>query len=282
MPADSRPLTVTVLAVLWFFGILLYPISGLSLASATGWSGLGWLYLAAAAFMALISGVLGFGLWTRASWARSVQIAFAGLGLLTCAYTPASGLILWYMLRGETAEAFSGRRRTSAGGSQEPLFAIGIVACLILSLFLGGIVAAIAIPSLLRAKAVASRPAAEVVGRMRSVAAAQQAFSSGTCGAYADLEGLMRPASVIPNYPASGPSFLDAKFQAAEEAGYRFELTVEELVDPSDGCPARAFRRFAYVATPLVNSGRHMLVTEDGVVRGAQGRPAAPSDPPVE
>ena len=88
----------------------------------------------------------------------------------------------------------------------------------------------------------------------------QRQFSAGTCpGAYGDLEALLRPSTAIPSYPADGPAFLSPEFQGAEAFGYRFELTATER---AEGCPSKAWRRYAYAATPT-GPGRHLLVGTD-------------------
>jgi Inner membrane component of T3SS, cytoplasmic domain len=106
-PEPPRPLTLTVLAMLWMISIVLYPLAGV--VAAQGRSG------AAAALsivlglvLAVVSAGMAFGLWTRRSWARGTQIAVAGLGLLLCPFTLASVAVLAYMLRPSTAAHFSG------------------------------------------------------------------------------------------------------------------------------------------------------------------------------
>jgi hypothetical protein len=120
------------------------------------------------------------------------------------------------------------------------------------------------------------------VARLRKLAAAEEEFRSGTCvNAYADLDGLVNPGSAIPNYRPDGPTFLPPEFARAEAVGYRFDLTVEDPVPATEGCAARGFRRFAYVATPADGTLRHLLLGPDGVVHAASGRPATPDDAAV-
>jgi hypothetical protein len=112
------------------------------------------------------------------------------------------------------------------------------------------------------------------------MAAAQAEFRSGTCvNAYADLEGLLKPGTAIPNYRPDGPAFLPPEFGRAEALGYRFELTVDDPVPETEGCAARGYRRFAYVAQPTEAGGRHLRVGPDAVVHAADGRPATDEDP---
>ncbi len=76
-----------------------------------------------------------------------------------------------------------------------------------------GIIAAIAIPSLLRARVSANESA--TIGDIRTVISGQAAFQSANGGWYAGSLSCMNnpaggPAACIPNYPATAPTFLDA------------------------------------------------------------------------
>jgi hypothetical protein len=280
-----RPLTVTLLAALWALGVPLYLLAGVATAFAPGAGKV--VPILFGVSMAGLSGLMAFGLWSRSPWARTLQIALAGLGLLTCAFTPVSAAILFYMLREETKIQFSGRTdyrflapreiETLSRAGSEPLFSAGILVGLGIAVVLSGIIAAFAIPSFARA-----RPGGGDTGeiaataRLRTLAAAERAFSSGTCGHFADLDGLLRPSQVIPNYPAGGPAFLSPEFAQAEAGSYRYELSVQDPVPASDGCPSRSYRSFQYTATPLGSSGRTLSVGPDGVVKDADGQPVGP------
>jgi hypothetical protein len=289
-----RSLAITVLAVLWMLGILVYAGSGLWLAAV----GQGPTRIAAVVCCglgALVSVAMAFGLWTRAGWARVLQIVLAGVGILTCAFAPVSIAILVYMLRADTRLQFSGldvgelapadaeRLRGDASGLP---FTIAILAALLVSLLLvGG--ASFALGTLgvgLQNLNQTSSAALEggAVANLRTLASAQEAFRAGTCDGFSDLGGLMNPASLIPNYPVAGPSFLPQDFALAERGGYRYELRVEDPLQPSDGCPSRLYRRYVFTASPLAGAGRHFLVAADGLVRFAQDRPATLQDPPLE
>ncbi len=73
-----------------------------------------------------------------------------------------------------------------------------------------GIIAAIAIPSLLRARVSANEAA--TIGDIRTVISAEAAYHSATQGRYGVLTCLSTPsnAGCIPNYAATAPTFLDA------------------------------------------------------------------------
>ena len=74
-----------------------------------------------------------------------------------------------------------------------------------------GIIAAIAIPSLLRARVSANE--AQAIGDTRSVISAEQTYASANCGFFSDLVNLCRNggncAGVgIPGYPTAAPEFV--------------------------------------------------------------------------
>jgi len=287
----ARPLTVTVLAVLWLLSIPLYGLGGLWLANSLGWSGI-WMALPVGLglILTLVSGVMGYGLWVLAPWARVAQIILAAIGLLFCPFTLASAAVLVYMSRPVARAAFTRLPRgarapeaTATDASPEGVFTAVILGTVLLGAVASGASLAMARRgggSMEQARTSAREEAA--VARLRSLAAAQGQFKSGTCvDAYADLEALVNPGSAIPNYPADGPTFLPPEFARAEAKGYRFALAVEDPVPATEGCAVRGYRRFAYAAQPLEADGRHLVVGADGVVHAAVGRPATPDDPAV-
>ena len=74
-----------------------------------------------------------------------------------------------------------------------------------------GIIAAIAIPSLLRARVSANE--AQAIGDTRSVISAEQTYASANCGFFSDLVNLCRNGGDcagigIPNYPTNAPEFV--------------------------------------------------------------------------
>src|SRR5687768_7863294 len=84
-----------------------------------------------------------------------------------------------------------------------------------------GIIAAIAIPSLLRARVSANESA--TIGDIRTVISAQSAYQSSNGGWYdAALTCLTAPsAGCIPSYPAAAPTFLDSQLTAeVPKSGY--------------------------------------------------------------
>ncbi len=114
-----------------------------------------------------------------------------------------------------------------------------------------GIIAAIAIPSLLRARVSANEAAA--IGDVRSVISAEAAYASANGGRYDSLECLGTPARCLPGY--SGPFFLDAQLASgAVKNGYRRSfhpgLPAEPPIDGTRISPT-SVESFAYVVVPL-------------------------------
>jgi type IV pilus assembly protein PilA len=71
-----------------------------------------------------------------------------------------------------------------------------------------GIIAAIAIPSLLRARVSANEAGA--IGDTRTVISAEAAYHAANSGYYGNITCLNVPSSCISGYPSNGPTFLDS------------------------------------------------------------------------
>jgi prepilin-type N-terminal cleavage/methylation domain-containing protein len=85
-----------------------------------------------------------------------------------------------------------------------------------------GIIAAIAIPSLLRARVSANESA--TIGDIRTVISAQAAFQSANGGWYTGVMtclNVVTPGTCIPNYPATAPTFIDSSIASlGAKSGY--------------------------------------------------------------
>ena len=83
-----------------------------------------------------------------------------------------------------------------------------------------GIIAAIAIPSLLRARVSANESA--TIGDIRTVISAQAAYASANAGLYErNFSCLVSPTDCIPNYLATSPTFVDSQLAAlTAKSGY--------------------------------------------------------------
>jgi type IV pilus assembly protein PilA len=82
-----------------------------------------------------------------------------------------------------------------------------------------GIIAAIAIPSLLRARISANESA--MIGDTRTVISAQAAYHAANSAFYGTITCLSRPSACLPLYPATGPTFLDESITSlTTKSGY--------------------------------------------------------------
>jgi type IV pilus assembly protein PilA len=119
----------------------------------------------------------------------------------------------------------------------------GIVLCG-LAIPCGGIMAAITIPSLLRARVSANESVA--IGDTRTVISAQAAYQSVSGGSYGTLECLGRPSGCLPNY--TGPTFLDPELASGRpKNGYQRTLNPGLPTDAASG----GLSSYAYVAVPV-------------------------------
>jgi type IV pilus assembly protein PilA len=150
-----------------------------------------------------------------------------------------------------------------------------------------GIIAAIAIPSLLRARISANEAAA--IGDTRTVISAQAAYSSANGGLYeSKFACLVKPAvGCIPSYPASGPTFLDSNIASLNGKGGYFRQigstgTIAAAAIPAISSPSST-PAFTYIATPVLvgqtgvrgfggdGSGLLCFTPSGGVPTNAQG-----------
>jgi type II secretory pathway pseudopilin PulG len=107
-----------------------------------------------------------------------------------------------------------------------------------------GVLAAITIPSLLRAQVTANEAA--TIGDIRTVISAQAAYSMQNGSAYGDLRCLAEPKSCRPGY--AGATFIDEKLAAlGDKAGYKRAFFAGKPTKPG----AKAYTSFAYTATPV-------------------------------
>ena len=118
-----------------------------------------------------------------------------------------------------------------------------------------GIIAAIAIPSLLRARVSANESAA--IGDIRTVISAESAYQSSNAGFYDTLTCLSTPAPCIPSYPATAPTFLDPNLASSNGAiskqGYTRFYTDTGVVAPLPAnASASSTADFIYAATPTL------------------------------
>jgi prepilin-type N-terminal cleavage/methylation domain-containing protein len=114
-----------------------------------------------------------------------------------------------------------------------------------------GIIAAIAIPSLLRARVSANE--AGTIGDIRSVISAQAAFQSAANGWYAPIACLNQPSACIVGYPAAAPTFLDPSLTTVPlvaKSGYVRTYVPGALLAPMPTTLVGVVDGFCYGALP--------------------------------
>ena len=118
-----------------------------------------------------------------------------------------------------------------------------------------GIIAAIAIPSLLRARVSANESA--TLGDIRTLISAQAAYQSANSGFYdGNLSCLTEPSNgaCIPSYPAIAPTFLDSQLASQQtKSGYNrsFQSGAVRSLRASRRLRRRRRSVYRYDATPI-------------------------------
>ena len=116
------------------------------------------------------------------------------------------------------------------------------------------ILAAVAIPALMRSRISANESAA--VGDIRTVLSAQAAYHSVNGGYYeGSLACLTNPSGCLPSYPASGPTFLDSNLAALNpKAGYNRMFSAGTPPAPQGTISPTSMTTYKYDAIPSVQS----------------------------
>jgi hypothetical protein len=113
------------------------------------------------------------------------------------------------------------------------------------------IIAAIAIPSLLRARISANE--SSTIGDIRSVISAQAAYQMSNGGYYEGrLDCLAKPSECLPEYPSTSPTFIDPAIASLQpKSGYRRSLhTASPGAVPSSSSRS-SVEAYAYIAVPI-------------------------------
>jgi type IV pilus assembly protein PilA len=109
-----------------------------------------------------------------------------------------------------------------------------------------GVIAAIAVPSLLRARVSANE--ASAIGDTRTVISSEAAYHSASSGYYGTLTCLSTPSGCLPSY--NGPSFLDSVIGASGivlKQGYQRSWT--QTLDASG--PTGSLESYCYQSLPI-------------------------------
>ena len=119
-----------------------------------------------------------------------------------------------------------------------------------------GIIAAIAIPSLLRARVSANEAA--TIGDIRTVVSALAAYNSSNGGFYdANLSCLVAPGTgaCIPSYPLTAPNFLDSQLASIQpKSGYSRSYETDPGILPGPSSSPTSANAYVYHATPVVEA----------------------------
>jgi type IV pilus assembly protein PilA len=291
-PAFSRPFGIILLGILNALGALLWLGLGallLIVAMAEPGQSEGRVALVAVGGVLMLVGAFqvltATGLFLLKGFGRVCQIIQSALGLLAIPFgTLVSALILYYLTRPGVVLLFSGRPPAAMTPDERALVsidsnrAVAMAIVAVVGLFGGvamiGIVAAIAIPGLLRARMAGNEVSA--IASIRAMSSAQATFAATHDGRYGTLECLTEPSSCPgADGAVSTAPFLDRR---AAEPGPRSGYTFQLLVSPDRS-------RFVYWAEPTLvgQSGlRAFCVTDTSTVleyRDYQFRgPSAPSD----
>jgi hypothetical protein len=272
--AFSRPLGVVLLAVLNGLGALLYLGFGFLLvvgaAAAEGDAAEAGPVLAVIGAVVAIFGAVhmatAVGLFLLKGFGRVLQIIQSALGLLAIPIgTIISAIVLYYMTRPGMALLFSGRAPASMtleerqtverDANKGGIVVVIVVVMALLAVPVMGIIAAIAIPGLLRARM--SGNEAMAIGRMRGMSSGQAAYSSTHDGRYGTLACLTNPSS-CPGEPVDTPYVSGDTEPDGTRSGYRYQLYV-----PEDGS---RYTYFAEPVTPGTTGTRSFCIDQTGTV----------------
>ena len=174
-------------------------------------------------------------------------------------------VVLGHLSRAEIRK--SGGRKTGAGMALAGLI-LGYVGVSFLPL----IIAAIAIPNLLRAKMAANEAAA--VSSLRVLNTAVVAY-------YADHNEIPRSLQVLgpPLSAGSGAAdLIDSALADGQKSGYRFTYTPSSR---AEGGEAGAYRINADPVAPGTTGRRHFFTDQTGIIRFELDSPANEHSPPI-
>jgi prepilin-type N-terminal cleavage/methylation domain-containing protein len=134
-----------------------------------------------------------------------------------------------------------------------------------------GIIAAIAIPALLRARVSANEAA--TVGDIRAVISGESTYASANENFYGHLTCLSQPSdpACIPGYGAMAPTFLDPTIAQDTLVKSGYSRTASYSAATGNGADVE---RFCYLAQPLISgrTGVRSFGGDDaGVLGGTQG-----------
>jgi type IV pilus assembly protein PilA len=284
----KRPGVVTLLAILqWVGGSIWLLIGGFGLVLTLAKTQAGRDPSALAVFVLLlvIAGfqlACGYGLWKLRPYGRWLQLIAACLGLLAIPLgTIVSIAILIYLNKPGIKLLFSGKPVESLTPEELSLVAAAtassgamtVIVAVVVALFLVavvGIIAAIAIPGLLRARIAANE--ATTIGSLRALASAEASYAVSNGGFYDRPECLVRPSDCVPGY--SGAAFLQES--PGQKNGYRYTFYPGPAPSTQPaGASRSSMTGFVMAAAPIAPATglRLFCVDQTAQVRAAQVAP---------
>ena len=138
------------------------------------------------------------------------------------------------------------------------------------------IIAAIAIPNLLRSRVAANQ--ASAVGSLRTLNSAESTYSSiFNVGFSVDMASLGPPETAGANPTSTAAGLIDSVLAAGSKSGYSFTYS------PGDSDSAGRIDSYSFTAIPISSStGTNYYYTdESGVIRQNSTRTAAATDSPI-
>jgi type IV pilus assembly protein PilA len=169
----------------------------------------------------------------------------------------------------------SGGRKTGAGMALAGLI-LGYVGVAIIPFIL--IIAAIAIPNLLRAKMIANE--ASAVGSLRTLNVAALAYST-TYGKYPARLSNLGPSATGASPSEDAADLVDSVLARGIKTGYVFHYKISQTTGPDE---ANGINAYTITADPVVlgSSGRrHFFTDQTGVIRSEANRAATADSPPM-
>jgi type IV pilus assembly protein PilA len=228
----------------------------------------------------------GIGLWKLKGYGRTIQLVFAWIGLIGFPIgTVISILILVYLFKPGIKILFSGKPAGEMTGeefSQAAAMSQGSAAAVIIvvvvaaigGVFFIAIIAAIAVPGLLRARMAGNE--ASAIGSLRAINSAEATYSSScAAGGYAvALEDLARPPAgrsegfVSPDLGTTGVAKSGYRFTLAKNAapGVTDSGTAASTCNGSASAPATSFFAVAEPITPGASGMRYFATDARGIV----------------
>lgn len=168
----------------------------------------------------------------------------------------------------------SGGRKTGAGVALAGLV-LGYLGISIIPVL---IIAAIAIPNLLRAKMAANE--ASAVGSLRTLNVAALAYSTSYGKLPARLTDLGRTANGD-SPSANAANLIDPALSEGVKSGYTFHYEISQTAGPDEKTGINGYTIRADPVVPNTSGRRHFFTDQTGVIRSEAGQSATADSPPI-